>query len=60
MSKRTTILLVVLAAFILIAYTQVTVFVIQPIGVLPDGSDPRDLAKRGGLSSLTEGTWMRT
>jgi len=37
MSKRKTILLVVLAAFIIIAYTQVTFFVIQPIGAVPEG-----------------------
>jgi hypothetical protein len=37
MSKRKTILLVVLAAFIIIVYTQVTFFVIQPIGAVPEG-----------------------
>jgi hypothetical protein len=37
MSKRKTILLTVLAAFIIIVYTQVTFFVIQPIGAVPEG-----------------------
>jgi hypothetical protein len=37
MSKRKTILVVVLAALILTIYTQVTFFVIQPIGAVPDG-----------------------
>jgi hypothetical protein len=34
---RTTILLVVLAVFVLLVYTQVTFFVIQPIGAVPEG-----------------------
>jgi hypothetical protein len=37
MSKRKVILLVVFAAFMIVVYTQVTFFVIQPIGALPEG-----------------------
>jgi hypothetical protein len=37
MSKRKIILLVVLAAFMVVVYTQLTLFVIQPIGAVPDG-----------------------
>ena len=37
MSKRKLILLVVLTAFIIVVYTQVTFFVIQPIGAVPEG-----------------------
>jgi hypothetical protein len=37
MSKRKIIYLVVLVAFIILVYTQVTFFVIQPIGAVPDG-----------------------
>jgi hypothetical protein len=37
MSKRKTILLIIFAAFIIIVYTQVTLFVIQPIGAVPGG-----------------------
>jgi hypothetical protein len=37
MGKRKIILLVVLAAFMIAVYTQVTFFVIQPIGAVPDG-----------------------
>jgi hypothetical protein len=37
MSWRKTILLITLAAFLIIAYTQLTVFVIQPIGAVPKG-----------------------
>ena len=37
MNKRKTLLLIALTAFIILIYTQVTVFVIQPIGAIPDG-----------------------
>jgi len=37
MSKRKTILLIILAALIIVVYTQVTFFVIQPIGAVPGG-----------------------
>lgn len=37
MSKRKIIFLVALAAFMIVAYTQVTFFVIQPIGAVPEG-----------------------
>jgi len=37
MSRRKVILLVTLAAVLTVAYTQLTFFVIQPIGVIPDG-----------------------
>ena len=37
MSKTKILSLVVLAAFMIVAYTQVTFFVIQPIGAVPDG-----------------------
>jgi hypothetical protein len=37
MSKRKIILLVMIVAFMIAVYTQVTFFVIQPIGAVPDG-----------------------
>ena len=37
MSKRKVILLIVLAALMVVVYTQVTFFVIWPIGAVPDG-----------------------
>jgi hypothetical protein len=37
MSKRKIILLAVLAAFLIVVYTQVTIFVVQPIGAMPGG-----------------------
>jgi hypothetical protein len=37
MSKRKVIVLVVLGALMVVVYTQVTFFVIQPIGAVPDG-----------------------
>jgi hypothetical protein len=37
MNKRKTVLLIVVGAFIIFVYTQVTLFVIQPIGAVPDG-----------------------
>lgn len=37
MSKRKIILLVMIVAFMIAVYTQVTLFVIQPIGAVPDG-----------------------
>ena len=37
MGRRKIILLVTLAALLTVAYTQVTFFVIQPIGAIPDG-----------------------
>jgi hypothetical protein len=37
MSKRKTIFLVVLAVFMIVTYTQVTFFVVQPIGAVPEG-----------------------
>lgn len=37
MSRRKIILLVTLAALLAVAYTQVTFFVIQPIGAIPEG-----------------------
>lgn len=37
MGRRKIILLVTLAALVTVAYTQVTFFVIQPIGAIPDG-----------------------
>ena len=37
MSRRKIILLVTLAALMTVAYTQVTFFVIQPIGAIPEG-----------------------
>ena len=37
MRTRTIVLLLVAAAMILFAYTQLTVFVVQPIGAVPEG-----------------------
>lgn len=37
MKKRTTIALVVLAVTVIVIYTQLTIFVIPPIGALPEG-----------------------
>ncbi len=37
MKKKITIASVVLAAVLLIAYTQLTIFVVPPIGALPEG-----------------------
>lgn len=37
MKKVHTVLLVVLAVISLLIYTQITIFVIQPIGALPEG-----------------------
>ena len=37
MMQRTTIALVVLAVTVIVIYTQLTIFVIPPIGALPEG-----------------------
>jgi hypothetical protein len=37
MGNRKTIFLVVLAAIMIVVYTQITFFVIQPIGAVPEG-----------------------
>lgn len=37
MKKTHTVLLVVVAVLSILIYTQITIFVIQPIGVLPEG-----------------------
>ena len=37
MKTRTTIALVVLAIVIILVYTQITIFVIPPIGAIPEG-----------------------
>ena len=37
MKRRKTFLLIGLTALIILIYTQVTIFVIQPIGAIPDG-----------------------
>lgn len=37
MGARSTVLLVSLAALIVVLYTQVTLFVVQPIGAVPEG-----------------------